>query len=914
MATTVEIEFMLNGAMVKRRVPPLQRLTELLRDELGLTGTKVGCNAGDCGACTVLVDGRQACACLIPAAQVDGKLVATIEGLTHQGAISRVQRAFLKHGAAQCGICTPGMVMAAADLLAETETPSRDQVLAALGGVLCRCTGYAKIIDAVMDAATMPPPPATPEAGHAVGHSLARVDGLAKLTGADRFGADAIPEDALWLKAVRSPHAHAEFSLGDLAGFIANHPGLVKVLTAADVPNNGFGIYPDLKDQPVLADGLVRYSGEAVLAVIGERAAVDALDPDDLPITYRELPPVSGIAAAKRADIAVQAARPDNLLIAGGVRRGDPALGFAASTHIAEGSFETGFVEHAYIEPEAGYAVARDGRVTVHACTQAAYMDRDETAHVLGVEPERVRVIPTACGGGFGGKLDLSLQPLVALAAQATGRPVACVFTRPESMAATTKRHPTEITARLGCDAEGRLTALDFDADFDTGAYASWGPTVAGRVPVHATGPYRIEHVAATGAAWLTNAPPCGAFRGFGTPQGALAREALIDRLAFDAGIDRLDIRLNNALRPGDTTACGQVLEHSVGIAACFEALAPHWRAALAAAETFNRGDGPLRRGVGIAGSWYGIGNTAMTNPSTIRMGLGRDGRVTLYSGAVDIGQGANTILSQIAADALGVSLDHVDLVAGDTDRTADAGKTSASRQTFVSGKAAELAGLDLRRHILRLANAGPEAAITLGDGRVRVTDGTVVHAITLADLETDANGDVAVGEGSFDPPTRPLDADGQGAPYATYAFAAQMAEVEVDVELGTVSVHRIVAAHDVGQAVNPQSVEGQIEGGIAQGLGLALMEEYIPGVTNNLHDYLVPTIGDMPLILTILIEDPEPLGPFGAKGVGEPALVPTAPAILGGIEHATGVRMHRVPVLPHRLRAAILERDHEHG
>jgi CO/xanthine dehydrogenase Mo-binding subunit len=284
-----------------------------------------------------------------------------------------------------------------------------------------------------------------------------------------------------------------------------------------------------------------------------------------------------------------------------------------------------------------------------------------------------------------------------------------------------------------------------------------------------------------------------------------------------------------------------------------------------------------------------------------MKVGLSSGGTLTLYSGALDIGQGSNTIMVQIAADAVGLPADQFTLVTGDTDLTADAGKTSASRQTFVSGKAAEKAGQDLRQQILRLANAGPDAILSLDGATLSVRDGAEVRTIDLATAAP------LMGEGTFDPPTTPLDADGQGVPYATYAFAAQLAEVEIDVELGTVKVLRIVAAHDVGRAINPTLVEGQIQGGVAQGLGLALMEEYLPGRTENLHDYLIPTVGDVPEIECLLIEDREPLGPSGAKGIGEPALVPTAPAILGAVHHATGVRVHRVPLLPHRLREAIV-------
>ena len=897
----MKVAFTLNGAVAEFSGPPATRLAAALRDALGLMGTKVGCDAGDCGACTVLLDGRQVCGCLVAMGQMQGRSVETVEGLTQKdGTLAALQGSFLAHGAAQCGICTPGMLMAAQELLRAKATPCRAEVEDALGGVLCRCTGYTKIVDAVMDAAAEAS--VVPSAGEAVGARIVRVDGVAKVTGSDRFGADSVPADALWIRVVRSPHASARFTLGDLAPLRVR---LVAVLTAADVPFNGYGIYPDLKDQPVLADGIVRYRGEAVLALVGARDAVLAIPDRDVPILWQELPPLFGVDAATAPGAPlVQADKPGNLLLNGGVTHGDAERAFGQCAALAEGTFATAFVEHAYIEPEAGWARRVGDRIEIFATTQTPYMDRDEIANVMQLDRAAVRIVPTACGGGFGGKLDLSVQPLIALAAWKLGRPVALVYTRPESMAASTKRHPARVTAKFGCDAAGKLLACDVTASFDTGAYASWGPTVANRVPVHAMGPYFVPNVRTWGEAFFTNGPPAGAFRGFGVPQAAIAHEAMMDELADKLGMDRLEFRHSNALRAGDTTATGQKLEHSAGLAQCLDALRPHWRKALDHVAAFNRAVGPKRRGVGVGCMWYGIGNTSMSNPSRMRVGLAKDGTLTLYNGAIDIGQGSNTIMTQIAADALGLRAAQFALVSGDTDLTADAGKTSASRQTFVSGKAVELAGLDLRRQILRLANAGPDAALSLEGRMLAVRDGGTVRRIDLA-----TTGPLD-GEGVFDPPTTPLDANGQGVPYATYAFAAQIATVEVDVELGTVKVLRIVAAHDVGKAINPTLVEGQIEGGIAQGLGLALMEEYLPGRTENLHDYLIPTIGDVPEIECILIEDREPLGPSGAKGVGEPGLVPTAPAILGAVHHATGVRATRVPLLPHRLREAILARE----
>ena len=1199
--------FFVNGRTVEVDAPPASRLTRVLRDHLGLTGTKVGCDAGDCGACTVLLDGEQVCACLVPLGQVRGRAITTVEGLAENGGLSRLQRAFHEHGAAQCGICTPGMLMAASTLLDRPRPPSEPEVLDALGGVLCRCTGYRKIVRAVLaaangavdgatkgaagdvmgdaadalpeaepesrrhpgpcdqrsaprdtgsngggipgpgpesavapdrassgapkpaplrlepgpqetDAAPLadgerpsswiscglrardagPLPPAgedrvgtSPAAEHMgamryVGRRLPSVDGPAKVTGRAVFGADGVPAGALRLRVVRSPHAHAHFILGDCTALHDHHPGLARILTAADVPGvNGFGIYPDIKDQPVLAPGIVRYRGEAVLALVGDEDTLARLTDDRLPIVWEPIPALSDPRDAL-ADGAppVHPDRPDNVLARGRVRTGEmprpgsgrrgidpsgggssridpldvdpldvdpsgvgpsgvgpsgigppvvglsggdsldagpsdvgspdadlseiperspsmplpntdalagkPSGGGSPSGHSpnsgpsdgdglpgdgspsagpsdafapieASGEFETPFIEHAYIEPEAGWARRIEGgRIEVAASTQTPYMDRDEVANVLGIAPERVRIRPSACGGGFGGKLDQSVQPLVALAAWLLDAPVYCVYTRPESMAATTKRHPSRIRARAVAEPGGRLLEYEFDGDFDTGAYASWGPTVAGRVPVHCMGPYRVPNVRAEARAIFTHSPPAGAFRGFGVPQAAIAHETLVDELAGACGIDPLEFRRRNALRAGDRTATGQVLEASAGLVACLDALRPHWEALRREAEAFNAAASDVasvaapvsasaqgaassaasvsastpspasatapvstiatastsigtrrrhrRRGVGIACMWYGCGNTSMSNPSSMRVTLSRDGRVVFYNGAQDIGQGSSTVMLQILAEALGLPIERIDMVVSDTDRTEDAGKSSASRQTFVSGRAAQRAGDDLRAKILALANAGPDAGIRLDGEELRITgeDG-VEHVVALARLPVVEDGDVVLeGRGAFDPPTGPLDENGQGVPYATYGFAAQIASLEVDLELGTVALRRIVAAHDVGAAVNPALVEGQIEGGIAQGIGLALMEEYVPGRTENLHDYLFPSIGDVPEIECLLVEDPEPLGPYGAKGIGEPALIPTAPAILNAVHHATGLRLRRLPILPHRVREAL--------
>lgn len=897
-------KFMLNGSLTSSNPVPGERLSEMLRERLGSRDVKIGCNAGDCGACSVLVDGDVVCACLTPAHQIEGKSVETVGGLyTNEPIVEKLADNFLNRGAAQCGICTPGMIVSAVAMLRENSNPTEDEVKDALGGVLCRCTGYRKIIDAVLDVN-----PSTSEGSGHVGSSVRRLDGVEKVSGHDLFGDDVAPSGTEEIFVIRSPFPRAEFEFGKLDVFQDENPQISAVLTADDIEGeNAFGVIPQFRDQPVFAVAETRFRGEAVAAIIAAPEYIRDFDPIEFPVTWIEKEASEDITKAQSDDgNKLHENHAHNLMCEGFVNCGDAQLGIANAEFVVEGYFNSGFVEHAYIEPEAGYAEFIDGKVIVHACTQAPVMDQEALELILGKDKSQIRIIPSSVGGGFGSKLDISVQPILAMAAIKTGKPVRLTYTRSESMQSTTKRHPSDIHLKIGANADGRVTGFDFLGSFDTGAYASWGPTVANRVPVHASGPYFIRNYRAKSKGIYTNNPPAGAFRGFGVPQSAIAQESLFDELANKIGIDALEFRILNALEANQPTVCGQIFPQGVGIKKCLQALTPHWQQERQDCDAFNAENNTLKRGVGVASGWYGCGNTSLPNPSTIKSGMRADGTIVLHQGAMDIGQGANTVISQIFATALGVSISDLKLVGPDTDITPDAGKTSASRQTFVSGNAARLSGKALRASIYQRFNVSENCELVFDGSMIHVCENGKEHSLDLSLLPVDCEGFVLRAEETYDPQTVPLDENGQGSPYAQFGYAAQMAIMEVDTELGTVKPIKFIAAHDVGKAINPVLVEGQVHGGIAQGLGMALMEEYIPGRTENLHDYLIPTIGDIPPVETLIIEEPDAHGPYGAKGLGEHVLVPTAPAILNSIYAATGARITKVPATPSRVKTAI--------
>jgi CO/xanthine dehydrogenase Mo-binding subunit len=671
-------------------------------------------------------------------------------------------------------------------------------------------------------------------------------------------------------------------------------PGVARVFTHKDIPGkNRIGIIS--KDQPVLADEKVRFTGDAIALVAANsvREAEQALG--GISVEYEDLPSIFDPEEALDSPTLIHAT--GNLLHQSNVIKGDIEKGFSEADLIIERTYQTSMLEHSYLEPDAGMAwIDEDGRIAIFASTQNPHYDHRQIVDCLGVKPAQVRCIQPVTGGGFGGKLDITVQCFLALAVYHLRRPVQLKYLREEAYLATAKRHPLKMRYKTGAAQNGRLVAMEIDIIGDTGAYGSYGIAVAGRSAVHATGPYQVPHVKVTSRVVYTNHPFCGAMRGFGVPQVAFAHESQMDILAEELEMDPFEIRLLNALDRGSETSTGQILNASVGIKECLQAVYKvREDAARVTPET-----GTLL-GNGIGAMWYGIGNTGVKNPASARVELDHEGRLILYTSAADIGQGSNTILSQIAASEMGIDIKDIKRIRGDTTVTPDAGATSASRQTYISGNAVRLATAQLRKLVLESASQFlqiPAEDLAIEDGYIKYEkNGKTVTSLEEVAARSFSEGNPLTAEGYFDPPTTSLDPEtGRGTPYATYAFACQMADVQVDPETGVVEVLRVVAAHDVGKAVNPSSVEGQIAGGVAMGIGFALMEEFVPGQTLSMSEYMIPTVLDTPAILPIIVEDPEPTGPFGAKGVGEPALIPTAPAILNAIAQALGERIYNLP------------------
>jgi nicotinate dehydrogenase large molybdopterin subunit len=745
-----------------------------------------------------------------------------------------------------------------------------------------------------------------------IGKNIQRRDVLDKIKGDSKFCADIVLKDCLSLKVLRSSRHHAVIENIDIEGAI-KIPGVVKVFTAKDIPGkNLLGIIN--KDQPLLAHGKVRSKADpvALVAALTDEIALKATTA--IKVTYKDLEPLFDIEDALALD-APKIHEKGNVLFTRRINKGDAAA-FEDCHTIIENQYKTHAVEHNYIEPDAGAGyVDEDGTLVIHSSTQNPHYDHQEVMSLLGLDDKQIRIIQATTGGGFGSKLDLNVQGFIGLALYHLKRPVRYVYTREESYLATAKRHPFIITMKTGADKNGKLLAMKMRAYCNTGAYGSYGIAVATRAAVHGTGPYEIDHVDLECACVYTNQIFSGAMRGFGAPQMAFAHESQMDLLAEKLGMDPMEIRVINGFNKGSINGTGQKLVDSVGFQDCLKGVKPYYDKSLNDWVT-KRTSPFIKRGIGLGAMWYGIGNTGVQNPSTAKIQMDQKGHITLFTGCADIGQGSTTILTQIAGEVLGIPPEAISMVVGDTKFTTNAGATSASRQTYISGNAVKDA-TDKLASVLLTEGANTlkvsKALLTFGDHCLHVT-GNPEKSVDFAWLakRIHKKGGSLSWQGYFDPETIPFDPEtGQGSPYATYAFACHLALVEVDVLTGEVNVKKIIAAHDVGRAIHPENVIGQICGGVAMGVGFALMEEFEYGKTLSMKDYHIPTCGDMPEVVPIIIEANEPSGPFGAKGVGEPALIPTAPAVLNAVSNALGKRIYNLPANLERVLKASIESGH---
>ena len=928
---TNQITLTVNGKPYSVEPVAGETLSTLLRERLRLTGTKIGCEEAECGACTVLVNGEPMMSCVYPAERADGKTIVTIEGLAQrvheEMKLHPLQEAFVEHGAVQCGFCIPGQIMTAYALLKRNPDPNSDDIRFALKDTLCRCAGYPSIENAIIAAAhalrtgePVQKPTHIPDSIHqhkTVGHSHLRPEAVEKVTGEAIYTDDLKFDGMLYAKAKRAMIPHGFLKKLDVSKAKAL-PGVVSVLTAKDVPGektHGLVIY----DWPVMV-GLgerVRYVGDAIAIVAAETQEIAEQASALIEAEY-DLQPVITNPVMAREEGVPQIHEKGNLLKHIKVRKGDMDAGFAEADVILEHTFHTPTTDHAFIEPECSIAVPLpDGRMEIYVGSQIPYQDRTQVARAMGWSEDRIRIVGQLMGGGFGGKEDVMGQIHSAMLANVTQRPVKLLFDRQESLLVHPKRHATQIRVKIGAKKDGRLVAAETELYGDTGAYASLGEKVMTRATTHSAGPYDIPHVRADCYAMYTNNPPAGAFRGFGVTQSAFAVESMMDMLAEKLNMDRVELRRMNSLHVGSITNTGQELRDSVGLVECIDKVDAEMRkhASHPFAPRVDPKNPNLVHAWGFAAAYKntGLGGGA-PDISGADVELYEDGTFQVRSSAAELGQGLVTVMRLTVAEEMAVAPEKVRVLVMDTDLTPNGGPTTASRQTYVTGNASRFAAKTLRDQI----TAAMAEKFDIRPEQVRFEGGIVHvngHSLTYAEIykEMTSMGQQPRVRYEYEAPkTKPLGTGGDM--HFAFSFAAQAAEVEVNKLTGEVRVVKVISANDVGMAINPLGLQGQVEGGVMMGLGNCLTEEFIVEngnvVTDHLARYRVPGIMLTPEITSIIVEHPTAEGPYGAKGVGEVSSIPTTPAITNAIYNAVGVRVDKLPVDQEKIARELWERE----
>lgn len=919
----VRISFVVNGRAVDQDVIPTMRLVDFIRNNLRLTGTKDGCSKGECGACTVLVDGVARRSCLIKMVDVAGKRIDTIESLAREdGQLHPIQFAFIHFGAVQCGFCTPGMIMAAKGLLYQNSCPSLEEIKRALKGNLCRCTGYVNILEAVKCAARIlrGEKKLLENLQQKPSHSFFFRDfsGIReledKVSGRLKFSADLAFENSLHGKLLLANSPHAEI-LGLHTSSAEKIEGVHKVISSKDVPG------PNLCDgnRPVIAGKKVRFLGDVVAVVLADTAEVAQKAIGQISVEYNPLPVVSTPFEGMHRD-APLIHESGNIVGQTVIRKGDVKNGFRKAKLIVEGEYQTPFVEHGYLEPEAGIAIPEPkGGVTVFVGTQAPFHLRREIATNLCLSEDKVRVVGMPMGGAFGGKLDCTIEIILALGALLTQRPVKIVLSREESLRMSTKRHPFFMKYRIGANKKGKFTALQANLVSDAGAYSGYSNSVMEKSVIFGGGPYFWANALIEGKAVYTNNVLGGAFRGFGVNQVHFAVESLIDDLAYKLKIDPLEIRLQNALEEGMTTLTGEILEGSVAIK---ETLIEAKKTVEKLAVLPQRSK--KKTGLGVAAGWKNIGIArGIDDKGGAIFKLDKDGVIQLTVSAVDMGQGVKSSMSRLASKATGIYDNKIEVNIGDTATMMNGTQATSQRQTFIVGNAVLRAGELFKKSLFKFVSHyfgidGGRLSIK-GDAIVKSETNEIV--ISLSELFKITNGIGIEFKEAYEyhaPKTFPLvqnsniihgtaNVTSKGSEfkyrnYLSYSYGTQVAVVEVDVSKRNIMVKKIIMVHDVGNALDHKIIFGQLHGSAVMGIGYALSEEFVMHQGINETDRLgkcgflrltsIPEEIDI-----VLVEKPDPYGPFGAKGISEAGLVQTAPAISNAIFHACGIRINSLPL-----------------
>jgi CO/xanthine dehydrogenase Mo-binding subunit/aerobic-type carbon monoxide dehydrogenase small subunit (CoxS/CutS family) len=914
--------FCVNGKQVAVEPDRKETLLDFLRETLHLMGTKNGCGTGHCGACTVIIDGKAKRACQVRLAGLNGKRVETIEGLAREGHLHPIQSAFVKTGAIQCGFCTPGMIMATKALLDQDPDPDLPQIQKALKQNLCRCTGYVKIIDAVRLAAKelqkskAPLLQSSPEQSARLGRSIPDYDSLEKVRGEPLFAGDLLKEGMLFGKVVwsRFPHARIKKIDGTRAKQI---PGVRAVLTADDIPGNRF--FGRIKaDNPILCSDRVRFLGDAIALVFTESLAIAKEAVGLVDVEYEELPGVFSIAEAMQQG--APAIHEDGNICKHIVYEiGDVEEAKKRCARVVSGHFETVAVDPGYLEPDTGVGLFEDGLLTVYLPTQSPFHTRQQIAESLNLPMEKVRVVVTPLGGSHGGRTDSGFGCLLGLGAFKLGVPVKIVLDREETFRVGTKKHPFQMDYEVGTDSEGKLLFVKAKLLADAGPYTSLTVRVLDQAAIFACGPYEVPNASIEAWAAFTNNANTSAMRGFGINQVAVAMESLLDELSRKLGIDPFELRRRNALAVGKKTVAGQILTSSVGIRATIDRCEEIFKRDIDRYRSMYKNNPSKRLGVGVASAFKNVGaGKGRPEDAGAIFSLERDGTVLARVSGIDMGQGFRTVILQIAVEATGLTPRVIKLITGDTLLTPKHNCAVGERQTLICGNAARLAAQKFKTNLLSRAaeecGYSPEGLELDQDWIIdKRSRKPLLSLEALAEaLEPD---EIIRGECEYVGPTTYALSDVEARKtvppeqyrnYPSYAYTTHVALVEVDTPSGRVKVLKVIAAHDVGVAINPQKVEGQIEGSTLMGLGYALSEEFVveKGIfkTRNYRDCGIPTIEDIPSIEVIIIEDPEPMGPFGAKGISEIATVPSTPAILNAIYDAIGKRLYSIPVKPEKI------------